>query len=187
MLLKGALHVHTTCSDGELSISEAVAIHEAHLFDFIALTDHDFLMSPGCYDGLSSLSTDMIVFPGAELTFLEKSYVHVNRIQGEQEVLHMFNHPGDLNMSLENVVDCIASVACKVPLDAVEITSKGRRTPEYETDEIPYPKVATDDSHTRHMIGRAWIEMEGRKEMDSILRAIKAGDFWNCYAMGGFQ
>ena len=41
MLLKGALHVHTTCSDGELTPQEAANAYEERGFDFIAfqLTD----------------------------------------------------------------------------------------------------------------------------------------------------
>jgi hypothetical protein len=30
-------------------------------------------------------------------------------------------------------------------------------------------------------IGRAWIELDVRADKDSILRAIKKGEFWNCY------
>jgi hypothetical protein len=64
----------------------------------------------------------------------------------------------------------------------VEVTTKGFRTPEYEIDAIPYPKVATDDAHTLQGCGRAWVEMDCARDKDSILRAIKANRFWNCYA-----
>ena len=30
--------------------------------------------------------------------------------------------------------------------------------------------------------GRAWIEMDCMREKDSILRAVRNGDFWNCFA-----
>ncbi|MBW1989609.1 MAG: PHP domain-containing protein [Deltaproteobacteria bacterium] len=182
MVLKGALHVHTTCSDGELSIYEVIGAHEAQGYDFIALTDHDFLMKKGCYDRVDSLPTDMIVFAGVELTVFAKGYHHVNRIPGDDEVLHIFNHPDEMGLPLERAIERIHEVGAQVPLDAVEITSKGFYTPEYDTDRIPFPKVATDDSHTRQMIGRAWVEMDAKKRKDSILRAIKSGDFWNCFA-----
>ena len=29
--------------------------------------------------------------------------------------------------------------------------------------------------------GRAWVEMDCNRDKDSILRAIKSGDFWNCF------
>lgn len=181
MHLKGALHTHTTCSDGELSIEEVVRIYSGLGFDFIALTDHDYLMRPDCYQDIHYLQTDMIIFTGVELTIFEKGYVHVNRIDGEKMSLHIFNHPSELDLPMEKVIDRITSVAKKTPLDAVEITSKGFRATEYETDEIPYPKVATDDSHTRLGCGRAWIEMDCMRDKDKIIEAVRNGDFWNCF------
>lgn len=182
MHLKGALHVHTTCSDGDLSVAEVLRVYAALGFDFIALTDHDYLLRPGGYDVIRTIETDLIVFEGLELTVFEKGYVHVNRIEGDTERLHIFNHPSELGLPMDKAIDRIASVARRLPLDAVEITSKGFRTPEYETDAIPFPKVATDDSHTRLGCGRAWIEMDCPRDKDGILRAVRNGDFWNCYA-----
>ena len=95
MHLKGALHVHTTCSDGNLSIAQVVAVYTGLGFDFIALTDHDYLMRSGCYDSVRHLRTDLIVFAGLELTVFEKGYLHVNRIDGNRETLHIFNHPAE--------------------------------------------------------------------------------------------
>ena len=75
----------------------------------------------------------------------------------------------------------LAAVAQTYPLDAVEITTKGFRNREFEVPEIAYPKIASDDSHTRLGIGRAWIEMDAGRSKDAILRAVKHDDFWNCY------
>lgn len=182
MHLKGALHVHTTCSDGNLSISEVVDVYEKLGFDFIALTDHDYLLRSDCYDAVGTLTTKLIIFTGVELTVFEKGYVHVNRIDGDRETLHIFNHPADLDLPVQKVLDRIASVVKRFPIDAVEITSKGFKTPEFDTSEIPYNKIATDDSHSRSGCGRAWIEMDCMRDKDSIIRAIKKGRFWNCYA-----
>jgi hypothetical protein len=181
MHLKGALHIHTQCSDGELSVEEVIRIYSGLGFDFIALTDHDYLLRPNCYDIIKTIRTDMIIFRGLELTVFEKGYVHVNRIKGEKERLHIFNHPSELDLPMEKVIDRITSVATRFPIDAVEITSKGFRTPEYDIPAIPYPKVATDDSHTRLGCGRAWIEMDCARDKDKIIRAIRNGDCWNCY------
>jgi hypothetical protein len=182
MHLKGALHVHTTCSDGRMTIQEALTVYAGLGFDFVALTDHDHLLRPNAYDVIQDLRTDLIVFAGVELTVFEKGYVHVNRIWGEHEQLHIFNHPAELNLPLEKAAARIQAVARRLPIDAVEITAKGFRTPEYETDRIAWPKVATDDAHTRSMCGRAWIEMDGARDKDQIIRAVKQGDFWNCFA-----
>ena len=183
MLLKGALHIHIICSDGALTVQEVAGVYAGLGFDFIALTDHDSLLKKDCYDNqLAGVQTDLILFKGIELTVFERGYVHVNRIDGDSEMLHIFNHPGELNLPLEKVIDRIGSVAKQLPLDAVEVTTKGFYTPEYDIEDIPYPKVATDDSHTRIGCGRAWIEMDCRKTKDSIIRAIRRGKFWNCYS-----
>ena len=181
MLLKGALHVHTTCSDGTLTVEQVLDVYSRLGFDFIALTDHDYLLRPGAYDRLPATHNDMIVFRGVELTLFEKGYVHVNRISGECETLHIFNHPAELDLPVAKVIERINAVAKKVPIDVVEITSKGFKTPAYDIDAIPFPKIATDDSHTRRGCGRAWIEMDCRRDKDRIIQAVKKGDFWNCY------
>ncbi len=183
MLLKGALHVHTTCSDGELTIEEVVRIYTAQGFDFIALTDHDYLMRPDCYDSVKQLNTDLIIFTGVEMTVFEKGYVQVNKICGEKEILHIFNHPSELDLPVEKAIERINKVAETYPLDAIEVTSKGFRSREFEIPEILYNKIATDDSHTKLGCGRAWIEMDCPRDKDEILKAIKKGDFWNCYAV----
>lgn len=182
MLLRGALHVHTTCSDGELTIEQVIRVYESLHFDFIALTDHDYLLRSGAYDRIDEIQTHLLVFRGVEMTVFEKGYVHINRIDGEAERLFVFNHPSELGLPPEKVIERIDALRSRMPLDAIEITCRGFKTPEYDMEAIDLAKVATDDAHTRLGCGRAWIEMECRKDRDAILRAIRKGDFWNCYA-----
>lgn len=40
-MLKGALHCHTTRSDGWLTPKEAISIYKEHNYDFVAITDHN--------------------------------------------------------------------------------------------------------------------------------------------------
>ena len=182
MLLKGALHVHTTCSDGTLSIPEVVHVYEALGFDFLALTDHDYLLRSGAYERtLAGFQTTLVIFLGVERTVFEKGYVHVNEIRGDEEVLRIFNHPAELNLPFDKILERIQGTAEQVGIDAVEVTSKGHYTPECDTPRIPYPRLATDDSHTRAGCGKAWIELDCQREKDPILRAIKAGQSWNCF------
>ena len=42
-LLKGALHVHTTRSDGKGTPEEVIRLHHANRYDFMALTDHNII------------------------------------------------------------------------------------------------------------------------------------------------
>jgi hypothetical protein len=181
MLLKGCTHTHTTCSDGTMTPQEVVEAYEERGYDFIAFTDHDYLLKNNYREVYNRVKTDMIVFIGIELTVFVKGYVHVSRIEGEEEVLHVFNHIGEYDLTVEQVRDRIEHIAGMFPLDVVEITAKGFRQREFEIPEIAYPKIASDDSHSPVGIGRAWIELDARRNKDSIIRAIKKGRFWNCY------
>jgi len=183
MMLKGQLHTHTTYSDGALTPQEVADVYARLGYDFIAITDHDHLLKPSYGEAISRIQTGMLIFTGIELTVhCRKGYVHVSRIEGEQEVLHIFNHPADVDVSLRDCIRLIGEVAERYPLDAVEITTHGFYTPQFDIPEIPYPKVAADDSHNRLGCGRGWIELEAPRERDAIIRAIKQGRFMNCFA-----
>lgn len=181
MLLKGGLHVHTTCSDGKMTPQEAADAYQERGFDFIAFTDHDYLVRPDHREIYSRVRSRMILFHGIELTVFAKGYVHVNRVEGDRETLHVFNHLGEYDLTVEQVLDRIEIVARRYPLDAVEVTTKGFREREMEGLAVPYPKIASDDAHTLLGVGRAWIELDARRDKDDILRKIKKGRFWNCY------
>lgn len=185
MHLKGQLHIHTTCSDGKLTLQQAADLYASMGFDFIAFTDHDHLLKSNYREAIEEIRTDLLVFFGIELTVSTKlGYIHVNRIEGDHEVLHTFNHPGDYDFTIKQTIQCIDDVARDIQIDAVEITHNGFYTPEYDIEDIAYPKVASDDSHTRLGCGRAWIELDCARNRDSILRAIKEGNHSNCYTRG---
>jgi hypothetical protein len=176
--LKGQLHVHTTFSDGRLTIQEATDVYEGLGFDFIVITDHDHLLRPGYREAIEGVRSNMLVFFGIELTLHTRwGYVHVSEIEGEKEKLYIFNHPSEYGFSLKQYRECIEDVTRVHRLDAVEVSHQGFYTPLFDSETIPYPKVATDDSHARLGCGRAWIEMDCEKDKDAILRQIKNGNF----------
>lgn len=182
MHLKGCLHTHTTCSDGKLSPQQVADAYEALGYDFIAFTDHDHLWRAGQEERYDAVRSRLLILRGVELTVFERGYLHVNRIPGEREVLHVLNHLGDYDLELPQVLERIAALAGRYPLDAVEITSKGFPRREFDVPDLRYPKIATDDAHEPIHVGRAWIELEAPRDSDAILRAVKNGDFWNCFA-----
>ena len=184
MLLKGCMHTHTTCSDGKMSPQQVADVYSGLGYDFIAFTDHDYLARPAHEEIYDSVETDLLVFKGVELTVFEKGYLHVARISGDEEELHVLCHVGEYDLSLEQVLDRIERIAASFPLDAVEVTSKGFLDRDLDVPELGYPRMASDDSHTRAGCGRAWIELDCRRDRDSIIRAIRKGRFWNCYARG---
>ena len=58
-LLKGALHCHTTRSDGKGSPEEVIALHQQNAYDFMAITDHRLY-------NYSDFGTGMLMIPGME-------------------------------------------------------------------------------------------------------------------------
>jgi hypothetical protein len=188
MMLKGQLHTHTTLSDGALTPQEVADVYASLGFDFLAFTDHDHLLSSADLRLIRQVASPMILFFGIELTVhCSKGYVHVSRIDGDRDVLHVFNHPADYDLTLTKTMDCMKEVAGLYALDAVEVTHHGFYTPQFDIDAIPYPKVAADDSHNRLACGRGWIEMDCERNRDAIIAAIRSGDFRNRYAGGIYK
>lgn len=180
-MLKGALHCHSTKSDGKLTPEEVLRVHRDQGYDFVALTDHDHLKMPNAYDGVPDEFEGMLVYKGVEKTVFARGYVHVNVIPGQDEVLHIFNHPAEYDFTVAQCLERLEEIEGKMPIHAIEVSQKGYYTPEYDLPEIAKVKVVSDDSHTLEMIGRAWVEVPAEKNHDAILRAIKAGQIKMCY------
>jgi hypothetical protein len=183
--MRGQLHTHTTLSDGLLTPQEVADVYASLGFDFLAFTDHDHLLKRAGQRLLKQVKSPLLLFFGVEMTVrCSKGYVHVNRIEGDQDVLHVFNHPADYDLTLKKTLDCIEEVAGRHALDAVECTSHGFYTPQFDIDAVPYPKVAADDSHNRLACGRAWVEVECEPNRDAVIAAIRRGEHRNCTAGG---
>lgn len=71
--LKGNLHTHTTMSDGANVPTEVIADYERRGYDFLAITDHDLLVSPQEYQG----QTSMVLIPGVEVSALGPHILHL--------------------------------------------------------------------------------------------------------------
>jgi hypothetical protein len=179
-LLRGNLHAHTTFSDGVRDPGALVAEYAARGYDFLAITDHEDhenLVWEDYRRAIGELGDRLLVFEGLELDYTPLAQ-HVGRVVGDREVLHVLNHPARYKLSVAETLERIRIItAAGLPLDAVEMTDTGFYRALYDTDEIPLVKIATDDAHRPPHFGRAWIEVEARRERDAIIRAIRAGDF----------
>jgi len=185
MHLKGQLHIHTTCSDGRLTPQQAADTYALLGYDFIAISDHDHLLKPGYRKAVESIHSNMLILFGIERTVGTRwGYVHVTEIEGQEETLYTFNHPSDYGFTIRQTLDCIEDVSRTLRVDAVEVSHHGFYTPDYDRDVIPFPKVATDDSHTAQSCGRAWVELDCERSKDDIIRAIKRGDAKPCFVTG---
>lgn len=188
MILRGQLHTHTTFSDGVLTPQEVADVYAGLGFDFLAFTDHDHLLKHADLEMIRQVKSELVLFYGIELTVqCSKGYIHINRIDGDGDVLHIFNHPADYNLTLRKTLECIEEVSSRYALDAVEVTHHGFYTPQFDIDTIPYPKVAADDSHNRLACGRGWVEMDCERSRDAIIAAIRSGVFRNRYAGGAHK
>jgi len=176
-LLRGNLHAHTTFSDGVLPPESLIAEYEALGYDFLAITDHDDLISDEYWGALAKLVPKLLLFKGVEISWGEFPQ-HVGRVMGDRETLHVLNHPARYRLSVKDVLARIRRIGAQgVTLDAIEVTDTGLYRPLYDSSEIPLAKVATDDAHQPVHFGRAWIEVDAPRGRDAIIRAIRAGDF----------
>jgi PHP domain-containing protein len=176
-LLKGNLHAHTTFSDGILAPHGLVEAYENLGYDFLAITDHDDLIGDQYWRALERLAPRLLLFRGVELSYRAFPQ-HVGKVIGERETLYVLNHPARYKLSLDDTLERIAVIRGDgLPLEAVEVTDTGLYRPLYHTTAIPLAKVATDDAHRPAHFGRAWIEVDARRDRDAIIRAIRAGEF----------
>ena len=63
-MLKGALHCHTTRSDGKDDPAEVVKYHHQQGYDFMAVTDHR------CYNYKNFADVSMTIIPGMEMDWI---------------------------------------------------------------------------------------------------------------------
>ena len=177
LLLKGNLHAHTTFSDGVLSPRQLVEEYERLGYDFLAITDHDDLIGDTYWRGLERLAPRLVLFHGVELSYAAFPQ-HVGKVVGDRETLYVLNHPARYRLSVEETLERVQVIRSSgLPVEAIEVTDTGLYRPLYHTTAIPLVKVATDDAHKPVHFGRAWIEVEATRERDTIIRAIRAGDF----------
>jgi hypothetical protein len=74
--LKGNLHTHSVLSDGALELQEVVQVYADRGYDFLAITDHDRLISESELSQLDALG--LILIPGNEISSDGPHIVHVD-------------------------------------------------------------------------------------------------------------
>jgi hypothetical protein len=183
-LLKGNLHAHTTFSDGRRPIREVIARYRDLGYDFLAITDHDDRIHDDYWFDIPAGDERMLILPGIEINYRPLSQ-HVGKVTGDRETLHVLNHPARYGISVAETLRRVRLITqAGLAIHAVEITDTGIYQPEYDVEEIALPKIATDDSHRDPHFGRAWVEVDAPRNLDAILKAIKAGDFRVGFAAG---
>src|SRR5689334_3500629 len=77
--IKGNLHTHTLNSDGDSTPDEVVRWYREHGYDFLVLTDHNFLTGVDGLNAIQGAAGKFLVVRGEEVTSqAEGKPVHVN-------------------------------------------------------------------------------------------------------------
>jgi hypothetical protein len=76
---KGNLHTHTLNSDGDSTPDEVVGWYREHGYDFLVLTDHNFLTGVDGLNAVQGAPGKFLVIRGEEVTSaVDKKPIHVN-------------------------------------------------------------------------------------------------------------
>src|SRR6187399_2208258 len=76
---KGNLHTHTLNSDGDSTPDEVVRWYREHGYDFLVLTDHNFLTGVDGLNAMQGAAGKFLVVRGEEVTSqAEGKPIHVN-------------------------------------------------------------------------------------------------------------
>jgi hypothetical protein len=84
---KGNLHTHTLNSDGDSTPEEVVRWYREHGYDFLVLTDHNFLTGVDGLNAMQGAAGKFLVVRGEEVTSaVESKPIHVNGFNMERLV-----------------------------------------------------------------------------------------------------
>lgn len=85
---KGNTHTHTLNSDGENTPDEVVRWYREHDYQFLVITDHEYLTDPAPLNALFGRDGRFLLIPGQEVTGrAEGKPVHVNQIGAKKVVM----------------------------------------------------------------------------------------------------
>lgn len=84
---KGNTHTHTLNSDGDSSPDEVARWYREHGYQFLVLTDHNFLTSVEGLNALMGADEQFLILPGEEVTDrIGEAPLHVNGLLVERKV-----------------------------------------------------------------------------------------------------
>src|SRR5580765_4293208 len=106
---KGNTHTHTINSDGDTSPDEVVRWYKEHGYNFLVLSDHNFLTEVAGLNSIFGATERFLLIRGEEVTdsFKDKP-VHVNGLNISQVVLPQ--HGASVLETIQNNVNAIRGV-----------------------------------------------------------------------------
>lgn len=103
---KGNTHTHTINSDGDTAPDEVVRWYREHDYQFLVLSDHNFLTSVDGVNGLFGADQRFLVIPGEEVTDrFETKQIHINGLN--VDTLVMPQGGGSVLETVQRNVDAI--------------------------------------------------------------------------------
>ena len=110
VLYKGNTHTHTVNSDGDSTPDDVVRWYREHDYQFLVLTDHNYLTSVDGLNALHGALDKFIVIPGEEVTSSSAGKpVHVNGLALREQVAPPA--PGTVFEMLQRSVDGIRAAS----------------------------------------------------------------------------
>ena len=84
---KGNLHTHTVNSDGDSSPDAVARWYKEHGYDFLSLTDHNFLTPTGGLSDVFGAPGKFLMVPGEEVTSgYEGAPIHINALDVRSQI-----------------------------------------------------------------------------------------------------
>lgn len=195
---KGNLHTHTTNSDGPLPPQETIAAYAHRGYDFLMISDHDFITDVSAFDNCG-----MTLVPGNEITDRGMHMLHVNAavkvepyparqrvidaINGLPDSLCILNHPNwgkrFVHSTQEEIealngfigIEIYNGVSLRVEGSALAterwdmLLSRGRRVWGF----------GNDDGHIPEDYGIAWNMIFAEEcTVPAIMDALRKGQFY---------
>jgi hypothetical protein len=199
--LKGALHAHTTESDGRFSPEELARIYRDLGYDFLCLTDHDRVTRLASRDGF-------LILPGIELAVAsprpgqcwhlvglgaDDSAVAAEKPASLDEMTARVKGASRLSVLAHPYWSSLSGAdVCRLgDIDLIEVFNSGceieigRGHAEYQWDVClgagrRMNAVAVDDCHGRDEIGMAWVMVRAaEKTSEAVLDALARGMFYS--------
>ena len=85
---KGNTHTHTLNSDGENTPIDVASWYRGHGYQFLVITDHEYLTDPGPLNHLLGRDEQFLLIPGQEVSGrAEGKPVHINQIGAKKVVM----------------------------------------------------------------------------------------------------
>jgi hypothetical protein len=84
---KGNLHTHTLNSDGDSTPFEVATWYREHGYQFLVLTDHNYLTDVAVMNGILAAREKFVLIPGEEVTgSFEKKPMHMNALNPAAQI-----------------------------------------------------------------------------------------------------